>query len=89
MVHERETRVRPQLADRGKFRWRGHNSVSRIEGFSDTVFAVVLTLTIVSTAIPKTFDDLVTVLSGFAAFGVAFIFLIQMWYFHYMFLPPL
>jgi uncharacterized membrane protein len=68
-----------------EFRWRGHSQVSRIESFSDTVFAVALTITIVSSVEPKTFDELVLVVAGFLAFAIVFTVLVQLWYFHFIF----
>src|SRR4051812_42272048 len=66
------------------FRWRG-GDISRVEGFSDAVFALGLTLLIVSTEAPHSFDDLVTTLRGFPAFGVCFAMLVLVWYWHYKF----
>lgn len=73
------------IGQRDNFRWRGHSHVSRLESFSDTVFAVALTITIVSSAEPKTFDELLIVVSGFVAFTIVFAFLVQLWYFHFLF----
>lgn len=39
------------------FRWRG-GEVSRLEAFSDAVFALTLTLLVASTTAPKTFHQL-------------------------------
>lgn len=69
----------------GGFRWRGHSHVSRIEGFTDAVFAFVITLLIVSVEVPRTFDQLLRAMSGFAAFAITFFLLAQLWYFHYQF----
>lgn len=46
-----------------EFRWRG-GEVSRIEGFSDAVFAFSVTLLVVSLEVPKTFNDLMMTMLG-------------------------
>ncbi len=66
------------------FHWRGHD-VSRIEGISDGVFAFSVTLLVVSLEVPKTFDDLLVVMRGFAAFAICFLMLMQVWFWHYRF----
>jgi uncharacterized membrane protein len=66
------------------FRWRG-GEITRLEGFTDAVFAFAVTLLVVSLEVPKTFQDLVTAMKGFVAFGICFAILVQVWYYHYKF----
>jgi uncharacterized membrane protein len=51
------------------FRWRG-GEITRLEGFSDAVFAFALTLLVVSLEVPHTFDELLDTIRGFPAFGI-------------------
>lgn len=67
-----------------EFRWRG-GAVSRVEGFSDAVFAFAVTLLVVSLEVPRTFDDLMRTMKGFVAFGLCFTLLAWIWYNHYIF----
>src|SRR3974377_1981943 len=66
------------------FRWRGHE-ITRIEGFSDAVFAFAVTLLVVSLEVPKTFSDLLETMSGFGAFACGFAILFLIWFGHYKF----
>jgi uncharacterized membrane protein len=68
----------------GSFRWRGHE-VTRLEGFTDAVFAFAVTLLVVSLEVPKTFEELTAAMRGFLPFGVCFGILIWIWYEHYLF----
>src|SRR5258705_569281 len=54
----------PSTAQAFTFRRRG-TQTSRLEAFSDAVFALTLTLLLVSTQVPATFLELVAKLSGF------------------------
>jgi uncharacterized membrane protein len=81
--------VREQLIKNGiraekDFHWRG-TEVTRLEGFSDAVFAFALTLLVVSLEVPKTFTQLLETMRGFAPFAVSFILLIQVWFWHYQY----
>ena len=66
------------------FRHRGIE-ITRIEGFSDAVFAFAVTLLIVSLEVPKTFTELVETMKGFIAFACGFALLVWIWYNQYIF----
>src|SRR5215831_14403615 len=66
------------------FRWRG-GEITRLESFTDAVFAFAVTLLVVSLEVPHTFAELVAAMKGFVAFALCFLILMQTWYFHYKF----
>src|SRR5512144_3070514 len=81
--------VREKLAADGAglrmgFRLRG-GEISRIEGFSDAVFAFAVTLLVVSLEMPRTFHELSAAMKGFVVFAVCFALLIEVWREHYVF----
>jgi len=59
-------------------RWRSHEP-TRLETFSDAVFAFAVTLIIVSLEVPKSFDELFETMKGFVSFGVCFALLFLIW----------
>jgi uncharacterized membrane protein len=64
------------------FRWRG-NGVTRVEGFTDAVFAFAVTLLVVALEVPHTFEGLMDVVRGFPAFVLCFWLLMAFWNAHY------
>tara|TARA_B100000676_G_C18004065_1_gene802650 strand:+ start:359 stop:1069 length:711 start_codon:yes stop_codon:yes gene_type:complete len=73
-----------ELFGENEFNWRG-GEVSRLESLVDAVFAIAVTLLIVSRDVPKTFDEFLTVMWSFVGFAVTFSFLFMIWKEHYLF----
>jgi hypothetical protein len=61
------------------------HEVSRVEAFSDAVFAFALTLLVVSLDVPNSYDELVKLMAGFAPFACSFALLTWIWYEHNIF----
>ena len=72
------------LFNEPNFRWRG-GEVSRLESLVDAVFAIAVTLLIVSRDVPSNFQEFVNVMWGFAGFVATFTFLFWIWYCHFIF----
>jgi len=58
--------------------WRSHEP-SRLETFSDAVFAFAVTLIIVSLEVPKSFTELYETMKGTLSFAACFATLFQIW----------
>ena len=56
---------------------------TRLETFSDAVFAFSATLLVVSLEVPESFPDLIDDLRGFVAFGLRFAALLMLWSVHH------
>jgi len=69
---------------KSQFEPRGQQ-MNRIEAVSDVVFGFALTLLVVSLQAPRTYSDLVNVMSGFPAFALTFAVLMAVWARHYYF----
>ena len=59
--------------------------ISRLEAFSDAVFAFALTLLVVSLDVPTSYDELIQLMAGFIPFAASFALLIRIWYEHNIF----
>lgn len=80
-----DTNLLPRsLREEKYFRWRG-GEVSRIEGLSDAVFALSLTLLVVALEVPSTSEELVAVFWQFPAFALCFAFILWVWYEHFLY----
>jgi Endosomal/lysosomal potassium channel TMEM175 len=81
--------IRAQLMRHGQeskngFRMRG-TEITRLEGFSDTVFGFAVTLLVVSLEVPTDFDQLVATMRNLLPFAICFAVLTFLWYNHYLF----
>lgn len=70
--------------DKRGFRIRG-KEVSRLEAFSDCVFAFALTLMVVALEVPKSIEELFAIMKGFPVFGICFAALLNVWWVHHRF----
>ena len=61
------------------------HDISRLEAFSDAVFAFALTLVVVSLDVPKSYDELMALMAGFVPFAASFALLTWIWYEHNVF----
>jgi uncharacterized membrane protein len=80
----REHAQKSLLAPEKNFRWRA-GEITRLEGFTDAVFAFAVTLLVVSLEVPKTYSELVLAMKGFIAFAICFAILVWIWREHYIF----
>jgi len=73
-----------RMKGEASFRWRG-GDVSRLEGLSDAVFALALTLLLVSLGVPETFKELWHAFRDLPVFLVCSAVLMWIWHLHFQF----
>jgi uncharacterized membrane protein len=71
-------RARVANLKKKRIEWRSHEP-SRLETFSDAVFAFAVTLIIVSLEVPKSFTELIETMKGTLSFAVCFAILFNIW----------
>lgn len=74
--------VVPRFFDR-HFRWRSH-SVTRLEGFTDAVFAIVLALLFLRAAPAENFTELRAAMKSLLPFAVTFTIIAYVWVEHWI-----
>lgn len=67
-----------------RFRYRGKNQ-TRIETFSDAAFALAITLLVLSSSVPSTFDELKESMHMVIPFGFCVVLITLIWYQHYLY----
>jgi hypothetical protein len=73
-----------RVATKDAFRWRG-DQPSRIESLSDAVFGFVITLLVLSSAVPRSYPELIHLMRGVPSFACSFAVLGQLWWRHCLF----
>ncbi len=66
------------------FRWRG-GEVSRLEGLSDGVFALAVTMLVMRQDVPRTFHGLWATLQELPVFVACFALVMMAWRYHFLF----
>ncbi len=70
--------INPEFKNRGE-------EQTRIETFSDAVFALAVTLLVLSSTVPTTFDQLMESFINIIPFGICITLLMMIWFQHYIF----
>ncbi|MCA9322120.1 MAG: DUF1211 domain-containing protein [Planctomycetes bacterium] len=78
----RRTRLERAQTGERYFRWRG-GDVSRLEGLTDGVFALSLTLLVVTLEVPKTFAEMRAAFMELPVFLVCFALMVYIWQCHF------
>ena len=70
------SRLQDAIPFEKNFRWRG-GQVSRIEAFADAVFALSVTLLVVSTEVPTSYAQLIEAMRAAPAFALSFALIVM------------
>ncbi len=82
MIHKLMPKIKKSAKD--KIEWRSHEP-TRIEAFSDGIFAFGISLLVFSLEIPKNSKELIESFQGFFPFAICFGFIFVIWYWQYLF----
>jgi uncharacterized membrane protein len=66
------------------FKYRGKNQ-TRVETFSDAAFALAITLLVLSSTVPTSFNELIISTRQIIPFGACVTLIVVIWYQHYLF----
>ncbi len=66
------------------FRWRG-GDVSRLEGLTDAVMALAMTLLIVSFEVPETWGEMTTIFRQVPVLLICFSMMVMLWFYNFQF----
>lgn len=80
----RDTLKKNRIGLNPHFQYRGEEQ-TRIEAFTDAVFAFAVTLLVLSSSVPETFEELKDSFSNIVPFGLAIAILVSIWFDHYIF----
>ncbi len=80
----RDTLKKNRIGLNPHFNYRGEEQ-TRIEAFTDAVFAFAVTLLVLSSSVPETFEELEDSFSNIVPFGLSIAILISIWFDHYIF----
>jgi uncharacterized membrane protein len=75
-------KLKENIQEKTMFRYRGEEQ-TRIETFSDAVFALAITFLVVSQEAPKSFDELMLFLKELIPFAFCMALIVLIWYEHF------